>query len=80
MLYRDHRGGFKESMETVIEINSLQELYDHVKKSFSRYPTRILFHYQGHDPRNKWDTYTVMAELEGNDHAFPIGQSNGKIC
>lgn len=72
MKYRDHRGGFKESMKTVREVNSIQELKEYLKTD------EIKFEYCTFDSRNNWDTYYVLKK--NNDGKFTVaGMSDGKF-
>lgn len=68
MLFRFHRGGLKESMETVIEVNSMNELIDAIG-----FPHEITFQHIGMDTRVNWDTYYVIADDK------VIGMSNSKV-
>ena len=77
MLYRDHRGGYKESMDTVQEFNTLQQLYDHINRVYKKYPHILRFKQTGYDPRNNWNAYDVLVIFEGGDDYVRIGQSNG---
>ena len=73
-LYRDHRGGYAESMATVIEVNTKADVITHLKKVHpyeETYDVRIK--YYGFDGRNKWKTYLVLL----NEH--PVGMTNGPL-
>lgn len=74
MKYREHRGGLKESMDTMITVNSFKELFDAV---FAKWPkmTGIKFEYMGIDHRIEWHTYFVMIQL--GDDWIPVGMSDG---
>jgi len=72
MKFRFHRGGYKESMETVQEVKSLKDIGDRILKV----PGIILSckHY-GFDERNQWDTYIIENVYAGG----VIGFSNGPL-
>jgi len=57
MKFRFHRGGLKESMKTIIEVNSLFELRQALGN-----PNYITFKHIGMDARINWDTYYVIAD------------------
>lgn len=63
VLYREHRGGYEESMATVREILSLSEIEGAVKIK----PYCV-------DYRNDWTTYIVL-DRDNN----PLGFTNGMI-
>lgn len=64
MLYRQHRGSFNESMETVITVNSLDELVSHLNSDMMFFITKqsIKFKNIGIDKRNGWKTYMVFTD------------------
>ena len=57
MKFRFHRGGFKESMETTIEVKDIEELAEALE-----FPKEIVFQPCGIDERNGWDTFYVIAD------------------
>lgn len=60
--FRFHRGGLKESLDTSIEVESVDKLFETIKpKGFMNVS------YYGYDSRIKWETYIVC------DEAGPIG-------
>lgn len=73
MLFREHRGSLSESMDTVVEVHSMQELREHIQKTvLACFPPSFLR--QGYfqispvkmrDDRIDWDTYTVIMEGVG---------------
>lgn len=82
MKYRDHKGGFAESLETVIEINSFQELLAHLNKfykPFGKEAEEIKFTHVGKDERIGWDTYYVLLRLMGEENFSVVGMSDGKL-
>lgn len=77
--FREHRGQLADAMKTVVEVNSLQELIDHIhqnimwvdpkaKITVTKYgpPGRI-------DERIGWDTHIVMAGTT------PVGFTDGPL-
>lgn len=80
MKYRDHRGSLDESMKTVIEINSIQELKDHLNEYFSQFKEsveEIQFDYLGMDNRVGWVSYCVRFRLLGDNVFYVAGTSDG---
>jgi hypothetical protein len=82
MKYRHHRGGFAESMETTVEIDSLTELAAHINASldFKISENDICIEaYGGVDRRNGWDTHVVEIRWNTGEW-YPIGFTNGKLA
>lgn len=74
VLFRFHRGGLSESMETVIEIKSFEHLLIHICDTWDVPFTRLIIQEYLFDPRIDWDTQLVSAYLGGVKH--PIGYLN----
>lgn len=70
VLYRDHRGGLDDSMQTVQELD-LQGIQDHLHKLFG--PGIIEVKKYGFDPRINWDTHVVT------HNGRAVGFTNGAI-
>lgn len=82
MKYRDHRGGLSESMKTVIEVNSEQEIIDHLNKYWNdvgKSVEKIKFEYACYDNRIGWDTWYVLQRLSGEREFTVAGMSDGKL-
>lgn len=82
MKYRDHRGGFKESMATVQEFVLLIELEAHLNKVNEYYQKKVAeikFEYVALDVRTEWNTYYVMQRFEGEDRFYVAGMSDGVL-
>lgn len=80
--YRDHRGGLDESMKTVQEVVSVQEIKNHLNrkfKSFGKEVEEVKFEYAGFDERVDWDTYYVIVRLSGEKETWVIGMTNGTL-
>jgi hypothetical protein len=80
MKFREHRGDFESSMQTVVEVQSLTELTDHINKllapyvvSFSKDKVKIT-PYVTLDKRNGWNTYIVTIDGYG-----VIGFTDGEL-
>ena len=56
-LYRDHRGSLVDSMSTVQEMSSFQQLEEHCFKIYG--PGEITIRSYGYDARIDWDTFIV---------------------
>lgn len=80
MKFRHHRGGLKESMDTVVDVFTLDALKELIKKEHSFFKLKkIHFRYMGYDSRIDWETYLVCVDFEGVMPETPIGMSNGKL-
>lgn len=63
MKYREHRGQLSDSMATQVEVNSMQELLDHINKGWNCYDVNfnnVSFKYVGFDERINQETYYVI--------------------
>lgn len=78
ILYRDHRGGLDESMATVQEIKSMQQLRAYLKTQYSVPIVDMKIEYACFDPRLNWETYYVMIKLSNMPIFIIAGMSNGK--
>ncbi len=69
MLYRDHRGGLAESMETVVELKDRAALDAHIIKLLEPWmvmtPDRIKARWYCNDPRIGWDTWMITVDGYG---------------
>ena len=77
MLYRDHRGGLAESMQTVVELKDRAALDQHIAgllKPWGRVvtPDQIKSSWYCQDPRIGWDTWMITVDDYG-----VIGFTNG---
>ena len=80
--YRDHRGSLSDSMLTVIEVESKQDIINHLNKfykQFGKEVCEIKFVYSTYDDRIKWDTYYVLQKLKESDEFTIAGMSNGIV-
>ena len=74
--FRYHRGGLRESMETVIEVSSKQDLVDKVEPDiFGDKPNveQITVEPYGYDNRIDWNTYIVTKTIPGKDGETETG-------
>lgn len=81
MKYRDHRGGLAESMKTVREIETIEDIRTHLDFlffEFSEEVEEIKVKHVGLDHRNGWDTYYVLFRLKGEDIFYVGGMSDGR--
>ena len=65
VLFRQHRGGLKQAMDTVVEVKNIQELTELAKSITSDfmlgdYPLVIEKYGAEVDKRTNWDTHIVM--------------------
>lgn len=78
MIFRFHRGGFQESMDTLKEVHSMDELRTYIETVFEqpRY-SGIRFSPYGFDEREGWgDTWLVMVRDNVEEYEFPVGMSD----
>jgi hypothetical protein len=80
LLFRFHRGGLKESMDTVIKIRSYKHLLDSINDSFWPWGieiNKIEIKPYVYDPRIDWDTYMVNVHHEKlGQYPVPVGYLN----
>lgn len=73
--FRWHRGGYEESMATVVPVRSKSELVTIILDSFLFPENHIeIKPYSGIDPRNGWDTHLVS--VNGKAVGFTDGPAN----
>ena len=80
MKYRDHRGGLADSMETVQEVSSIDEIKQHLNKFYNQFGKsveEIKFEHVGMDKRINWDTYYVLQRLDSETNFTVAGMSDG---
>lgn len=82
MKFRFHRSGLKESLETTVEVNSIDELKKHIEEKEGYKEgiiEEIFFEYSGFDERTKWNTYYVFYKKISRNVSFICGMSDGKL-
>ena len=62
-LYRDHRGGLAEAMDTVQEMESYTDLVRHITRVFGTGEVTVKPY--GYDKRIDWDTHIVCFNGQG---------------
>jgi len=77
MKFREHRGRLKDSLKTVVELDSRNELLKHVRALLKEYNLEfadadLTVEKHAHDPRTNWDTYIVRLNGYG-----PVGFTDG---
>lgn len=80
MKYRDYKGSLVESMNTVREVNTTDEIKQHLDKIYNQFGKEIeeiKFKHIGFDKRIDWDTYYVLQRLKGEEIFTVAGMSNG---
>ena len=75
--FRFHKGGLDESMATVVEVESLDELKAIIEKDWELPIHSIRLKYYCYDSRINWDSYIVMITIVNNKSEFPVGFTNG---
>lgn len=79
MKFREHIGGFTESMKTTVEIADLNELKQLLQVKYEHEIERIIFKDMGVDDRNGWNTFMVCVDFVGLTPAYPVGWSDGSF-
>lgn len=84
MLYRDHRGSLADSMETVQEFNTLDELqqylnehWEHSYKGIEKKVEEIRIEYCGYDKRIDWNTWYVSVRVTDEKDFWVSGMLKG---
>jgi len=83
-LFRFHKGGLEESMNTVVEVDDLTHLKELISKKWKIECVRLEIQHYGYDERIEWDTYIVKATFAKGpslkkQESFPVGFTNGDI-
>lgn len=67
MRAREHRGGLAESLATVFEIETKEDLIREINERLDGHfrPSEVQFIHQGKDERIGWDTYLVSVQGYG---------------
>jgi hypothetical protein len=77
LLFRFHRGGYNESMDTVVEIESKDHLELLACKAWHSWGLKFIsLEIKPHvfDERNQWDTHLVLASF--GERTVPVGYLN----
>lgn len=81
-LFRLHKGPLSESMKTVREVKSKQDILDYVYLDDQFKGKELEFvkiEPYCFDDRNKWDTYTVKCHFKGEINFEVVGYTNGPV-
>jgi len=76
ILFRFHRGSLDESMETVEEVDSFEDLLLLIAESMDLELVSLSYKPYGYDHRINWDTQIVMGRFKGFYAAWPVGFLN----
>ena len=82
MKYRDHRGSLSDSMETVQEVSTIEEIKQHLNKFYNQFGKSVVeikFEHVGMDDRINWDTYYVLKRLDKETDFTVAGMSDGVL-
>mgnify|MGYP000078150325 FL=1 len=77
-LFRKHRGGLVESLETVKEVESLNDVADYCSNDISGRPTDLECKYQCMDDRIGWDSYIITGVIYGSRCVLGFSNNNLK--
>lgn len=81
LLFRHHRGALEDSMKTVVEVKSLDELTKLVAEAyelFDKSKDTINVEFYGYDDRIGWNTHMVSI-IDRNGKVHPIGWTSGEL-
>lgn len=78
ILFRFHRGGLSESMETVIEVKTFEHLIMHIQEHWEVQPAMVSIDPYMYDARIDWDTQIVQIAvgIQGRQVIYPVGFLN----
>jgi len=80
MKFRFHKGSLEDSIKTVIDVNSLEELEDIISKEYDIPLSgwfEFRFEYAGYDNRIDWETYYVIVKDMIYGYGYIAGMING---
>lgn len=79
-LFRHHRGGLQESLDTMVEVSDFSDIEQIVKEEWGDYCTNVNTVFAGDDSdriNEEWkETYYVVADLKGGNKQQCIGMCN----
>lgn len=77
MKYRSHRELLSESMDTVVEVNSIEKLREHIQSNWSKSIFDIkITPYGGIDKRINWNTHVVQINFKQDGDFAVAGFTN----
>lgn len=82
MKYRDHRGSLSESLATTREVNSLEDIVQHINDTYKEFGSEvqeIKFKDVGFDERTGWNTCHVLCRMKGQKNFTVEGMINGQL-
>lgn len=79
-LFRHHRGGLQESIDTMVEVNDFTDIERIISHEWGNYCTNLNTLYVGNDSRRTGEdwkaTYYVLADFKGGHKKQCIGFCN----
>lgn len=79
-LFRHHRGGLQESLDTMVEVNDFADIEKIVKEEYGNYCSNVNTIFAGDDSNRineEWkETYYVVADFKGGHNLQCIGMCN----
>lgn len=76
MRYRDHKGGLRESLNTIRNVYRKKELVDHLENLHNQEVLEIKFKRLGLDDRTSCDSYYVSVRFKGSKAFNIVGISD----
>ena len=61
-LFREHRGAYDDSMKTVMEVASMDQLHTYMCAKIPTFTRPFWTSYYGYDDRNKWLQWIVLSD------------------
>jgi len=77
MKFRYHKSGLEVPMLTTIEVADIDELKKVLEQQWEKTIDGIEFRHIGYDIRNGWNSYLVLADINGIAPGCPVGYSDG---
>lgn len=81
ILYRDRVGSLADSMETIREIATRDNIINHLNRRFkiAGPVAEIKIEHYGYDARTDWNDHLVLARFENDDKFYPVGFTNAML-
>lgn len=78
ILFREHRGLLSDSMDSVKEVSSVEDILNIINSDIEWY-SDLRLEFYGYDNRIDWNTYIVMAQTKDKKGEVVVGFINYDI-
>lgn len=82
MLFRKVKGSLQDSLKTITEIYSVEDIKDIVNTDFSYQGAtveEVKCQYECYDDRIKWDSYIISVKFHNDPIIYPVGYTNSRL-